>query len=340
MSRPIDDRPSLRPLAKWVRHGAIRIQDPEVRSRLDRYLAARFTYRSRTAWSGMIEARRILVNGQPCRPSRIVKFGDRVDYVPLRAPEPPVPTGFRILHDDPSLLAVDKPALLPVHPSGRYFRHTLLCLLLESRGESLDEPGVRIVHRLDRETSGVVLFGKSRAATARLAGQFEAHTVRKEYLVLTHGTGAEDRFVVDAPLGRAATSRVRKAVGVVAPGEGRAARTEFETLARGPHHTLFLARPRTGRLHQIRVHARHAGFPVVGDKLYGLDEAYFLKLAAGERYTEEERARLMLDRQGLHAWRITLLHPQTGEAFSCSAPLPPELRAFCAANGLELGPGM
>ncbi len=339
MSRLPDDPPGLRPLAKWVRHGAIRIEDPLVRQRLDRYLAGRFTYRSRTAWSRMIELRRILVNGQPCRPSRVVKFGDRIDYVPRREPEPPIRVDLRILLEDEGILAVDKPAHLPVHPSGRYFRNTLLCLLLESRGETLDHPGVRIVHRLDRETSGVVLFGKSRASTSFLARQFEAHTVCKEYLVLVHGRSADERFVVDAPLGRALDSRVRKAVGVVAPGEGRRARTEFETLARGPDHTLLLARPRTGRLHQIRVHARHAGLPVVGDKLYGLDEAYFLKLAAGEHYTDEDRARLALDRQGLHAWRITLNHPVTRAPFTVSAPLPPELRRFCALNGLDPGPG-
>mgnify|MGYP001405870268 CR=1 FL=1 len=323
-------------MAKWVRHGAIRIEDPAVSERLDRYLARRFTYRSRTRWSGIIEAGRILVNGLRCRPSRIVRFGDRLDYVPLREPEPAVEARVPILFEDEAMLAVDKPANLPVHPSGRYFRNTLLCLLLERRGETLDEPGIRIVHRLDRETSGVVVFGKSRADTAALARQFEEGRVRKEYLVLVHGEPPEDRIVVDAPLGRARESRVRKAVAVVPEGEGRRARTEFETLARGGGHALLAARPRTGRLHQIRVHARHAGYPVVGDKLYGLDERYFLKLAAGEEYSAEDRARLRLERQGLHAWRLRVAHPRTQEPCELTAPMPAALRRFCDETGLRL----
>jgi RluA family pseudouridine synthase len=330
---------NLRPLAKWMRHGTIRIQDPSVRDRLDRYLAGRFTYRSRTGWARLIESGRIRVNGGPCRPSRLVKLGDRIDYLPQRHPEPRVHTEIPILVEDGALLAVDKPANLPVHPSGRYFRNTLLCLLLEARGETLDEPGIRIVHRLDRETSGVVVFGKSREDASRLARQFEAHTVEKEYLVFVHGAPPDDTFTVDASLGRDPASRVRKAVGVVPAGSGRPARTRFTTLARGAGHALLLARPLTGRLHQIRVHAKHAGFPVVGDKLYGLDERFFLKLAAGESYTEDERARLRLDRQGLHAWRLRFLHPHTGAPFEVAAPLPTGLRAFAEECGLALPPG-
>ena len=178
------------------------------------------------------------------------------------------------------------------------------------------------MHRLDRETSGVVLFGKTRVATAFLARQFERHRVEKEYLLIVHGLPEDDRFTVDAPLGAAPTSRVRKAVGVAPAGEGRAARTDFTVLARGPEHAVLSARPRTGRLHQIRVHARHAGYPVVGDKLYGLDEGLFLKLAAGESYSDEDRARLLLDRQCLHAWRLRLEHPGTRESFRLTAAMP------------------
>lgn len=328
-----NDKPNSRPMARWVRHGAIRIEDPLLRMRLDRYLSGRFTYRSRTQWARIIDSGRILVNGLRCRPSRALRLGDRIDYVPLRRPEPMVDVRIPILHDDDAMLAVNKPPNLPVHPSGRYFRNTLLCVLLESRGETLDRPGIRIIHRLDRETSGVVLFGKARADAAFLSAQFEAHSVAKEYLALVHGTPRDDRFTVDAPLGPDTQSRVRKAVGVVAG--GRSALTEFEVARRGPEHTLLIARPHTGRLHQIRVHARHAGFPIAGDKLYGLDENLFLKLAAGHAYTEEERVRLLLPRQGLHAWRITIVHPRTRAPITCVAPLPEDLRALCARLGIQ-----
>ncbi len=326
------DPQNQRPLAKWVRHGSIRVTDPDTRLRLDRYLSHRFTYRSRTQWARVIDSGRIRVNGQPCRPSTSIRTGDQIDYLPPPRVEPPVTVEIPILLDDEVVLAVNKPANLPVHPSGRYFRNTLLCLLLESRGETLDHPGIRIVHRLDRETSGVVLFGKTRAAAAYLSRQFEDRTVSKEYLALVHGVPEQERFTVDAPLGRDLGSRVRKAVGVVEG--GRRAVTEFEVVARGPAHALLTARPRTGRLHQIRVHARHAGFPIAGDKLYGLSEEFFLKLAAGTAYTEEDRARLLHFRQGLHAWRITLRHPATEAPFTVEAPLPEDLRGLCARLGI------
>jgi RluA family pseudouridine synthase len=336
VARQPGDHPGLRPLAKWVRHGNIRIEDPAIAVRLDRYLAGRFTYRSRTGWVRMIEAERVLVNGCPCRPSRVVRTGDGIDYVPRREPEPPVTVEIPRLHDDAFLLAVNKPPNLPVHPSGRYFRNTLLCILLAERGETLDEPGIRIVHRLDRETSGVVVFGKTRVATAFLARQFERHRAEKEYLLIAHGIPEEDQFTVAASLGAAPTSRVRKAVGVSPAGEGRPARTDFTVLARGPEHSFLSARPRTGRLHQIRVHARHAGFPVVGDKLYGLDEQLFLKLAAGESYSEEDRARLLLGRQCLHAWHLRIEHPGTRELILLAAPLPTDMEELAQRLGIPL----
>ena len=279
--------------------------------RLDRYLGRRFPYRSRAQWVRMIESGRIRVNGQTCRGSHRIRTGDEIQYLPLRREEPAVAVDYRILHEDDGLLVVDKPANLPVHPSGRYFRHTLLCLLLEARGETLDEPGIRIVHRLDRETSGVTLFGKDRRSASRLAVQFERRQTRKEYLLLVHGVPGEPEFTVDAPLGRNPQSRVRKAMGVV-PG-GIPARTEFQLVARGREHALLLARPLTGRFHQIRVHARHAGFPIVGDKLYGLDEGLFLKLVEGKEYDEADRERLLAGRQCLHAFRLTLRHPISRE---------------------------
>ncbi len=331
-----NDFPNTRPLAKWVRHGSIRVQDPEVRMRLDRYLAERFAYRSRTQWADMIDAGRIRVNGSVCRPSRRIAFGDRIEYQPLRLPEPEVTADIRTIHEDGHILVVNKPPNLPVHPSGRYFRNTMLSILLTSRGETLDEPGIRIVHRLDRETSGLLIFGKSREGTARLSAQFEERRTVKEYLVLTHGVPEVDRFRIDAALGPHPDSRVRKAVGVVPREHGLRAITDFTVVGRGAGHALLMARPRTGRLHQIRVHCRHAGFPVVGDKLYGLDEAYFLKLAAGEPFTEEDRAALILDRQALHAWRLTIEHPGTGAQVSFDAPLPGDISGACTRLGVPI----
>ena len=330
----MDSSNEPRPHAKWVRHGVLTIQDPEVSERLDRYLSHRFKYRSRTQWVRMIEEGRIRVNGRSVRVSQRIKFGDQIEYIPRKTTEPDVCFDWKVLQEDETLLVIDKPANLPVHPSGRYFRNTLLVDLLLSRGESLDKPGVRIVHRLDRETSGIVLFGKDRLSTSRLAIQFEKRGVRKEYLLLVHGVPAEDRFTVDAALGRNEQSRVRKAMGVVE--DGLSARTEFEVVSRGPRHALLRARPLTGRFHQIRVHTRHAGYPIVGDKLYGLDEEFFLKMVEGREYSADDRDRLLLNRQGLHAHSLTVRHPASKEPITFVAPLPADMRAIAESLQIDL----
>lgn len=325
---------NLRPLAKWVRHGAIRIEDPTVDKRFDRYLSERFKYRSRTQWVELIESGRVLVNGERRRPSQHVRFGDTIEYVPEPKPEPEVDRNIGILAEDEVLLAADKPPNLPVHPSGRYFRNTLVSILLEARGQTLDNLGLRIVHRLDRETSGVVLFGKDRRSASFLARQFEDRRVAKQYLVLVHGRPRERTFEVDAPLGRAVDSAIRKAVAVVP--DGVSAQTSFEVLSLGPEHSLLRATPRTGRLHQIRVHLKHAGLPVVGDKLYGLDERLFLKLTAGVAFDASDRATLHLQRQALHAFRLTVTHPTTKLPVTFESPLPADMRQLAADLGISI----
>ncbi|MCA9729057.1 MAG: RluA family pseudouridine synthase, partial [Candidatus Eisenbacteria bacterium] len=311
-----------------------RIPDGWESQRLDRYLAARFPYRSRAQWMELIRAGQVRVNGRTVRPSQRVSPGTLVEYRPSETSEPEVSADIRILHEDDFVLVVDKPPDLPLHPSGKYFRNTLLSVLLERRGETLDEPGVRVVHRLDRETSGVVVFGKSPEATAFLAAQFEHRQARKRYLALVYGDPPAE-FAVEARLGPRAGSRIRKAVGIVGPGEGASARTVFRRLAGGGDLGLVEARPETGRLHQIRVHLQHAGYPVVGDKMYGPDEGLFLKLVDGETYTPEDHARLLLPRQALHAWRLTLRHPRTGSTVTWTAPVPEDMRELGSARGID-----
>ena len=322
--------------ARWVRHGTHLVPDTVGEERLDRYLSSRFNYRTRTQWVQIIKSGRVQVNGSVVRPSQPLRPGFRIDYEPEPIAEPSVSFEIGLLHEDSSLLAVDKPGDLPVHPSGRYFRNTLLSHLLEERGQTLDRPGLRVVHRLDRETSGVIVFGKTREVAGALGQQFETRTAKKRYLLVVHGAPNEEEFEVDGALGPRRNSRIRKAVGVVPEGEGRPARTEFQVLARGEHHSLLLARPLTGRLHQIRVHVQHAGFPIVGDKMYGLDEGIFLRFISGEELGPEDTARLVHPRQALHAYTLSLTHPATGAAFELRAPLPADLQELCARLGLSI----
>lgn len=305
-------------LARWVRRGTCHVSDSHAGTRLDAFLARQFPYRSRTQWVRLLRAGRVHLNGASARPGHALRAGDQVRYLPDPRPEPEVSRSYRILLEDAEILAIHKPANLPVHPSGRYFRNTLLMLLLEARNEDLGSATLRIVHRLDRETSGVILFGKGRKAAAALSTQFENREVRKSYLAIVHGRPEEDRFLISAPIGRDPGSIIRKAMTVTA--DGRPARTSVKVLRRGPEHSLVLATPHTGRLHQIRVHLRHAGLPVLGDKVYGLDPGLFLRFV-DSALTGADRRRLLWRRQALHAWRLRFRHPLDGRIVRLRAPV-------------------
>lgn len=305
-------------LARWVRRGTCQVSETHAGSRLDAFLASRFPYRSRTQWVRLVRVGRVHLNGAPARPGHALHAGDWIRYLPDPRPEPKVSRSYRILHEDEAILAVHKPAHLPVHPSGRYFRNTLLMLLLAARDEELGNATLRIVHRLDRETSGVMLFGKGREVAAALSAQFENREVRKSYLAIVHGIPDQDRFLISAPIGRDTRSVVRKAM-TVTP-DGQPARTSVRVLRRGASHSLLLAKPHTGRLHQIRVHLRHAGFPVIGDKVYGLDPGLFLRFV-DSALTGEDRRRLLWRRQALHAWKLRFRHPLDGRVVVVRAPV-------------------
>jgi len=305
-------------VARWIRRGSCTVGAGGVGNRLDAFLARTFPYRSRTSWAMLIRAGRIRLNDASARPARSLHLGDRVVYLPDTRPEPRVSRSFRVLYEDEEILAVRKPANLPVHPSGRYFRNTLLLLLLEARGEALDRTELRIVHRLDRETSGLILFGKSKQAASSLSAQFENREVRKKYLAIVHGCPQKDRLLIDEPIGRAESSPVRKAMSVRAG--GRASRTSVRVLRRGPEHALLVAQPHTGRLHQIRVHLKSIGHPIVGDKVYGLDPHLFLRFVGGE-LSRADRERLLWRRQALHAWKLTFRHPRDGRTMKIRAPV-------------------
>jgi 23S rRNA pseudouridine1911/1915/1917 synthase len=305
-------------VATWTRHGFCRVPATGAGQRLDAYLARSFPYRSRTQWVALVKSGRVRVNDRRVRPSRGLRLGDLLNYIPGNRPEPRVSRAYRIVYEDPWLLAIRKPANLPVHPSGRYFRNTLLLMLAADRGEEIDTTELRIVHRLDRETSGLILFGKGRESAAALSLQFENREVRKEYIAIVHGRPDRDRFLVDAPIGPDPGSPVRKAM-TVRP-DGQSARTSFRVLRRGPEHALILARPHTGRLHQIRVHLRHAGYPIVGDKVYGRDAGFFIRFIS-DNLTAADRRELLWRRQALHALRIGIRHPHSGVEIRLRAPL-------------------
>jgi 23S rRNA pseudouridine1911/1915/1917 synthase len=299
--------------------------------RLDRYLAEKIRRLSpeRVAW--LIENRLEADDGRRLTAETPLAPGLSFSLVREAEPEPETPMEFGVVHDDGDLVVVDKPAGLPVHPTARYFAHTFTALAkARFPGRKVDP-----AHRLDRETSGLLACGSAPPLTSRLKREFADGRVSKTYLALALGHPAGDRFEVDAPLALTGASAVRVRMHVH-PG-GQPSTTGFEVLGRrrapdGAPVSLLACRPRTGRQHQIRAHLGHAGLPLVGDKIYGPDEAIFDRFTRREM-TAEDHAALRLPRQALHAWRLELRHPRTLAPAAFEAPLAPDLLAFWDACG-------
>lgn len=291
--------------------------------RLDRFLSLRIARLSR-ARAARLDVVDLDDPGRTLKKSQPVRAGQRLwarRPVPDADREPPVPT---VLYRDRDLLVLDKPAGLAVHPTASRFRSTVTHFLAATAGLE-GEPPAEPAHRLDVETSGVLLCTRHRLADRWIKAAFAAEAldgggerpVEKAYRAVVEGA-PPDRWVVDIPLGFDPESAVRLKMG---RGD-KPARTACVTVARGPRRALVEARPLTGRQHQIRVHLALSGHPIVGDKLYGPDEALFLA-HLDRPLTAAEQARLGHDRHALHAWRLGL--DWRGERRVFEAPWPEEL---------------
>jgi 23S rRNA pseudouridine1911/1915/1917 synthase len=276
--------------------------------RLDKYVCQQHPELSRSHVQKLIAEGYITVNDQKGKPGLRLSKGDRLKLViPPAPPSRLVPEAMplNILYEDADLLVVDKPAGLTVHPAPGHPSHTLVNAILShfphlaDIGDSL-RPGV--VHRLDKDTSGVMLVAKNSAAQADLAQQFKSHSVTKAYLVLVKGKLTPENGVIEAAIGR--DPRNRKRMAVVAG--GREARTEYRVIKYIGDYTLLEVRTETGRTHQIRVHLAAIGYPVVGDKVYGVKSP-------------------VLSRQFMHACRLGFKLPSSGEYVEFKSELPPDL---------------
>ena len=252
------------------------------------------------------------------------------------------PPEIPVIYQDAALLIVDKPAYLALHPTARYHLTTLThALATRHRDAEGNKPDP--AHRLDRETSGLVACGRAPWATKRLKAAFAARQVDKTYLALCEGAAAQDAFAIELPLA-VGTERIKVKVRVC--DEGALAATDCAVVARlrdaaGAQLTLIRCVPRTGRQHQLRAHLAAVGLPIVGDKLYGVDEGIFLRLAESNAgpakagsfdplITAEERSALRLPRHALHAETLIVPHPETSARMRFVAPLPADLAALLA----------
>jgi 23S rRNA pseudouridine1911/1915/1917 synthase len=288
--------------------------------RLDRFIQLRIPRLSRVRATEIVKACAYRPDGTRRRPGERVRAGETVYLVRPRMNEPDVPRNFRIVHEDEDLLAVDKPPGLPMHPSATYHKNTLTYLLRERYGEKPPH----IAHRLDRETSGIVLCGKHLDAERALKAAFERRKVSKTYLAIARGELATDEGRIELALGPA---REGLHLAMEVRDDGSEASTTYRVRGRAPGHTLVELFPHTGRQHQLRVHLAAIGHPIVGDKLYGPEgQAAFVEFI-DTGLTPELLARLGHDRQALHAHRIAFPHP-SGAPMELASPLAPDLDAL------------
>lgn len=296
--------------------------------RLDRFLQQRMPRLTRTRAQVIIRACAYRADGTRRRPSEIVRAHDTVYLVRDRFAEPITPLHFGTVYEDDAMLVVDKPAGLPMHPTATYHKHTLSYLLRERYVGAEFVP--QIAHRLDRETSGLVLCGKTAAAERKLKRAFEQHKIRKTYLAIVRGRMPDDDGEIAFPI-----APVREGLHVLMEvrEDGLTAVTRYHVLARTPEHTFVSLSPTTGRQHQLRVHLSSLGHAIVGDKLYGPErEAPFLEyIETG--LTPELELRLGLARQALHAYTLSFEHPASGAACELSAPLPDDMAALWQRSG-------
>ncbi len=293
------------------------INESGARKRLDAWLASEQSEHSRARWQTLIQDGNVTVNGESVKRNHKLREGDRVEWTipePISTEVLPEDIPLDILYEDAHMIVINKPAGLVVHPAAGNENGTLVnallhhCTDLAGIGGEI-RPG--IVHRLDKDTSGAIVVAKTEAALNELARQFKARETEKEYLAIVRGVPAPPRGTIKTTIGRHPIHRKKMAADVR---NGRHAVSTYEVVEAFDGAALLRVRIETGRTHQIRVHMAHIKHPVVGDKLYG------------RAHTDGIQA----DRQMLHAAKLSVAHPDTGERMYFSASLPQDMESLLA----------
>jgi 23S rRNA pseudouridine1911/1915/1917 synthase len=306
-------------------------------TRLDQYLVSLFPDFSRSVVQRVIDEAGVLVNGKPAKASYRVRHGD---HIRVQKPEPshPLPVAedipLDVLYEDEFLAVINKPADMVVHPAKGHWSGTLVNALRHRFPQLSGQGGdyrAGIVHRLDRDTSGVILVAKEEQTHRDLSLQFEQRKVFKEYVALTAGVLDRDSDYIEGRIAHHPHDRVKMTVTDEDDDDGKDACSYYEVIERFRGFTFCRIQPRTGRTHQIRVHLASVGCPVLADKVYsGRDRLYLSDLVPGLSGLANEDE-LLLSRQALHAHRLRLRHPRRGHLLEAEAPLPAEFQRTLAA---------
>jgi 23S rRNA pseudouridine1911/1915/1917 synthase len=310
------------------------VSPEEAGLRLDRFVSAHSAELSRTRVQELIEAGLVVLNGKAAKDSHKVRADDVVEVTPaprpaMKAEAEQIPLD--TLYEDDDLIAVNKAAGMTVHAGAGNSRGTLVNALL-GRGQALSQGGdplrPGIVHRIDKETSGILLVAKNDFAHAKVADDFRERRIQKTYIALVQGILTEERGRIELPIARDPVRRNRMTAARAASlPNARVARTDWRVLARVDSTTLVEVHLHTGRTHQIRVHFSALRHPVVGDTLYG---------ASGQLHVGSSSLPA-LGRNFLHAAKLGFQHPRTGKAIQLAAPLPAELRGYLAKLAAAAG---
>jgi 23S rRNA pseudouridine1911/1915/1917 synthase len=335
-AEPADTVPSAVPTNLHARRAdaetprTIVVPDEYAGERLDKVMARLFPEFSRSRLQTWIDAQRVVVDGAPAKIRQPVPLGATITLVPDLLPEQlaftPEPVPLEIVYEDDALVVINKPAGMVVHPAAGNWSGTLLNGLLYRYGDAAAGlPRAGIVHRLDKETSGLMVVARTLEAQTILTRQLQARTVKRRYVALVWGT-MPDEGTIDAPIGRDTRDRTRMAV--VESASGKYARTHYRTIDRAMWNNQPVSAIHcdleTGRTHQIRVHCAHIRHPLLGDPIYGH--------ARGKRSVQPLPNEF--GRQALHAWRLGLIHPTTGREISWRADVPADIEALAAELGL------
>ncbi len=303
--------------------------------RIDRFLSQRLAGYSRSRIQRILAEARVLKEERPAKPNTKVRAGEKVQIAYLRKPEEPLAqdAALPVLYEDDDLLIVNKPPHLLSHPTDKIVDHTILGVLRHSRK---DLGKLHLLHRLDRETSGVLALAKNPKAARGWTQQMESHRIRKEYVALMRGLLRQREGKLEQPIGRhGGDIRVKQWVNTP---DAVDAVTEYRVVYESqypPAFSMVRAVPRTGRLHQIRVHFAAMGHPLLGDPLYSGDGSLYKAMTQGKS-SDEDRKALGFPRVALHAASLTFLHPGHGKSMRVEAPLPEDMASLISDKLLAL----